>query len=58
MKIFLETYFELPVVLPNLTYGCPISDNVRLFHNARGFISPHGGAFANLGIISEEFFRH
>ena len=49
VRAFLDDYFAMPVVFPNLTYGCRLVDNIKLFRNAIGLITPHGGAFANIG---------
>lgn len=31
--------------------SCTLSDNLRLFRNAVGFVAPHGMDFANIGFI-------
>lgn len=45
---FLLDSFDIPLVVPDLRYGCDLNDNVRFFKNAIGFLSPHGAAFTNI----------
>ena len=51
---FLRSSFNIPIVVPELKYGCSLYDNTRFFKNAVGFISPHGASFANLNFIRKQ----
>jgi hypothetical protein len=51
LQTFMERYFEVPVIIPNLKYGCHLQDNVLYFQKAIGFISSHGAAFTNIIFI-------
>ena len=51
LQRFVSKYFEVPLIIPNLKYGCHLQDNVIYFRKAIGFISPHGAAFTNVNFI-------
>jgi len=51
---FMKTYFDVPVIIPNLKYGCHLQDNIIYFKTALGFISPHGAAFTNIIFIGNK----
>ena len=54
LQMFISNYFEVPLIIPNLKYGCHLQDNVVYFRNAVGFISPHGAAFTNMNFIDRK----
>ena len=43
---------KVPMIIPNLKYGCHLQDNVIYFRRAIGFVSPHGAAFTNINFIA------
>lgn len=51
LQSFVGKYFDVPLIIPNLKYGCHLQDNVIYFRKAIGFISPHGAAFTNVNFI-------
>lgn len=55
LRNYLDKAFDIPVIAPDLKYGCNLADNIRFFKNALGFISPHGAAFTNQNFIEQKF---
>lgn len=51
LQTFFDQYFDVPLIIPNLKYGCHLQDNVIYFQKAIGFISSHGAAFTNIIFI-------